>query len=153
MYFTESKIVRWCSGRCVFVYGLFGILWNLFLNSSSDGELTSFEENLTLKNFFWFYVFLKFYVNQVKVWFPEGALFLGASGIFQSLTERISPSPHGLLQTPVRGCLPPPCHGGVSEYPTCEGPREMQAATSFPGSCRSSGLAERSWRGARLGGP
>lgn len=67
-----------------------------------------FEENLTLKNFFWFYVFLKYYVNQVKVWVPEGALFLGASGIFQSLTERISPSPPpGLLQTPVRGCV---CH-------------------------------------------
>lgn len=96
-----------------------------------------FEENLTLKNFFWFYVFLKYYVNQVKVWVPEGALFLGASGIFQSLTERISPSPlpRPSADTCARLCLPPPCHGGVSEYPTCEGPREMQAVTSFPGTC------------------
>ena len=42
-----------------------------------------------------------------SVWFPEGALPLGASGVSQSLTECSSPSPPGLLQTPVRGCV---CH-------------------------------------------
>lgn len=90
----------------------------------------------------------------MKVWCPEGALSLGVSGVFQSRMERISPSPPGLLQTPVHGCV---CHplgaaGFLSTQPA-EGPREMQAAMSFLGSCRLSGLDERSWRGAHPGGP
>ena len=56
-------------------------------------SLPLLKKTLLLKTFSGFMFFLKFYVNRVKVWFPDGALSLGASGVFQSLTER-SAHPH-----------------------------------------------------------
>ena len=50
-------------------------------------SLPLLKKTLLLKTFSGFMFFLKFYVNRVKVWFPDGALSLGASGVFQSLTE------------------------------------------------------------------